>query len=73
MGLQLIIRVREKGIRGDKCYNFKREINLNDPNMIALVLDDLITEFNFPLIKALEKMGYKMQSGKDDFFPFLTK
>ena len=72
MGLQLIIRVREKGARGDKCYNFKREVNLHDPNMIALVLSDLISEFNLPLEKTLTKMGYRIQK-KDDFFPFLTK
>ena len=72
MGMQLVVRVREKGARGDKCYNFKREINLSDPNLLALLLEDLIVEFNLPLQKTLDKMGYKVQ--KDDkFFPFLTK
>jgi len=70
MGKQLIIRVREKGIRGDGGYEYKNEVNLSDPNMLSLVLNDLIQMYNAPIEKAMKLM----KNNKDDsFFPFLTK
>jgi len=68
MGKQLVIRVREKGARGDKCYEYKNEISLSDPNMLAIVFKDLMDMYNAPIEKAL-----KLTKNEDNFFPFLSK
>ena len=69
MGKLLIIRVKEKGVKGDKCYEYKNEINLNDPNMLSLLLKDLMQIYNAPIEKAM-KMTHREE---DNFFPFLSK
>lgn len=53
MGKLLVIRVKEKNMRGDKCYDYKNSVNLSDANMLALVFLDLINLFNAPINKAV--------------------
>lgn len=69
MGKILVIRIKERGARGDRCYEYKNEINLSDANMLSIILKDLMEIYNAPVEKAL-----KLAKSEDDhFFPFLTK
>lgn len=69
MGKILIIRVKEKGARGDKCYEYKNDINILDPNALSMVFNDLRQVFNAPIEKAMEIS----KTRKDKIFPFLEK
>lgn len=71
MGKLLIVRIKEKGVKGDKCYEYKNEVNLSDPNMLSIVLNDLIRIYNAPVEKALGLT--KNHKKEDQYFPFLTK
>lgn len=70
MGKLLVIRVKEKGAKGDRCYEYKNEVNLSDPLLLSIVLKDLMQIYNAPLEKALKLT----KSSKDEhIFPFLAK
>ena len=62
---QLVVKVREKGKREDNLY--KNYIKLNDPNLLALVLGDLISMFNLPLWKAVRILKGEKE---EKLFPF---
>lgn len=64
MGKLLVIRVKEKGARGDKSYEYKNSVNINDSNMLAIVFQDLINLYNAPILKAVANLK------KDNIFPF---
>jgi len=66
MGKVLIVRVKEKGAKGDQCYQYKNSVNINDPTLIALVFNDLKSMFNAPIKKAAELILKKEKT-----FPFI--
>ncbi len=61
----LVIRVKEKGGQ-EKSYEYKNSVVLNDPNLLALVLQDLVELFGCPIDKAVAIM----RKSKEKLFPF---
>jgi hypothetical protein len=66
MGKILVIRVKEKGIKGDKCYEYKNSVSISDANMLAIIFNDLIKIYNAPIVKAIELI----KKDKESIFPF---
>jgi len=67
MGYELVVKVREKGARGLDRNLYKNELNPQDPNLLILLFEDLISMFNIPFWKAVKIMENKK---KEKLFPF---
>jgi hypothetical protein len=67
MGKILIIRVKEKGAFGDRCYEYKNDINIHDAKQIALILQDLGDLYNAPIEKAFAILK---ETKGENIFPF---
>jgi len=53
---ELLVRVRRKGEHGTDRNIYKNDIDINNPQLLALVLQDLETMFNAPIRKAVNLM-----------------
>ena len=65
MGEELVIKVRERGVRGIERNLFKNSIDIKNPQLLALIFNDLITQFNMPFWKVVELM----RKEKESLFP----
>lgn len=64
MGKILVVKVREKGSKTGDSY--KNKINLQDPNQISLVFEDLENIFSAPIRKASRLF---LDKGRERLFP----
>lgn len=53
---ELLIRVRSRGQHGLDRNIYKNDIDINNPQLLAIVLQDLETMFNAPVRKAVNLM-----------------
>jgi len=70
MSYQLLVKVREKGVRGLDRNLYKNEVNPSDPNLLILLFEDLINMFNIPFWKAVKIMEGKIPRKEVKLFPF---
>ena len=66
MGKLWITRIKEKGAKGDGCYEYKNEINIKDINSIVALFQDLVAMYGAPIEKAIKLLG----KTKENIFPF---
>jgi len=61
MGFELVVRIREKGAKGQGCYSYKNEINLEDFKQLATLLGDL-EMYNAKIEKAFIEFKKKKET-----------
>lgn len=66
----LIIRVKEKGRKGDHCYEYKNQTEISNPAMVSLIFQDLIDLYDLPLEKVIANLKLRKQKEKETIFPF---
>lgn len=66
MGEQFVIKIRDRGVRGIDRNLYKNDCDISNPELLALIFNDLIIQFNMPFWKTVDIM----KKDKETLFPF---